>query len=239
MEYGIQLYSLRDLAEKDFAAALEAVAKMGYTHVEFAGFFDYPAKEVKAMLDNNGLKVSGTHSLLSELDGDFGALVDYHHTIGNTNYVCGIRKFDQENLAAAVDSLNKYQTMLAAEGIRLGLHNHDKEFRLNEAGQLPVQVLWDNTDIVFEVDTYWVYIAGKDPVKVIEEMKSRVPMIHLKDGDDQRNGFSLGSGTAPVAAVREKAIELGMHIIVESEGLQPDGVSEVGRCMDYLKSLEK
>lgn len=237
MEYGIQLYSVRDLAEKDFAAALEAVANMGYTHVEFAGFFDIPAKEMKAMLDSNGLKVSGTHALLKELDGDFGALVDYHHTIGNENYVCGIRKFDPENLSAAVESLNKYQKMLSAEGIRLGLHNHDKEFRLNEAGQLPVQVLWDNTDIVFEVDTYWVYIAGKDPVKVIEEMKSRVPMIHLKDGDDQRNGFSLGSGTAPVAAVRKKAIDLGMHIIVESEGLQPDGVSEVARCMDYLKKL--
>lgn len=238
MEYGIQLYSVRDLAEKDFAAALEAVAKMGYTHVEFAGFFNYPAKEVKAMLDNNGLKVSGTHSLLDELDGDFAALMKYQHTIGNTKYVVGTRFKTAEQLAKTIEDLNKYQRLLAAEGIALGLHNHDKEFRPNDAGQLPVQVLWDNTDIVFEVDTYWVYIAGKDPVKIIEEMKSRVPMIHLKDGDDQRNGFSLGSGTAPVAAVREKAIELGMHIIVESEGLQPDGVSEVGRCMDYLKALE-
>ena len=134
MEYGIQLYSVRDLAEKDFAAALEAVAKMGYTHVEFAGFFGIPAKEVKAMLDANGLKVSGTHSMLGELDGDFGALMDYHHTIGNTNYVCGLPKFDQKNLEISVEALNKYQPMLAAEGIRLGLHNHDREFRLNDAG---------------------------------------------------------------------------------------------------------
>ena len=52
MEYGIQLYSVRDLAEKDLAAALEAVAKMGYTHVEFAGFFGHPAKEVKAIYDS-------------------------------------------------------------------------------------------------------------------------------------------------------------------------------------------
>lgn len=239
MEYGIQLYSLRDLAEQSLGAALEAVAKMGYTHVEFAGFFGHSAEEVRTMLDNNGLKVSGTHSLLNELDGDFAALVKYHQTIGNTNYVCGIRKFDSVNLAAAIESLNKYQGMLASEGIRLGLHNHDKEFRLNDAGQLPVKELWENTDIVFEVDTYWVYIAGKDPVKVIDEMKSRIPMIHLKDGDDQRKGFSLGSGMAPVAAVRKKALELGMHIIVESEGLEPDGISEVGRCMDYLRSLEK
>ena len=62
MEYGIQLYSLRDLAEQNLGAALEAVAKMGYTHVEFAGFFGHSAEDVKAMLDHNGLKVSGTHA---------------------------------------------------------------------------------------------------------------------------------------------------------------------------------
>ena len=238
MEYGIQLYSVRDLAEKDLAKSLEAVAKMGYTHVEFAGFFGHSAEEVKAMLDNNGLKVSGTHSTLSELDGDFAALMKYHHTIGNTKYVVGTRFKTAEQLTKTIEDLNKYQKMLADEGIALGLHNHDKEFLPNLDGQLPIKELWENTDIVFEVDTYWAYIAGKDPIKVLDAMKSRVPMIHLRDGDDQRNGFSLGSGMAPVAAVRERALEYGMHIIVESGGLQPDGVSEVGRCMDYLKSLE-
>ena len=238
MEYGIQLYSVRDLAEKDLAKSLEAVAKMGYSHVEFAGFFGHSAEEVKAMLDNNGLKVSGTHSMLSELDGDFAALMKYHHTIGNTKYVVGTRFKTAEQLTKTIEDLNKYQKMLADEGIALGLHNHDKEFLPNLDGQLPIKELWENTDIVFEVDTYWAYIAGKDPIRVLDAMKSRVPMIHLKDGDDQRNGFSLGSGMAPVAAVRERALEYGMHIIVESEGLQPDGISEVGRCMDYLKSLE-
>ena len=238
MEYGIQLYSLRDLAEQNLGAALEAVAKMGYTHVEFAGFFGHSAEDVKAMLDHNGLKVSGTHAMLNELDCDFAALMKYHHTIGNTKYVVGTRFKNAEQLAKTIADLNKYQPMLAAEGIDLGLHNHDKEFLPNLDGQLPIKELWENTNIVFEVDTYWAYIAGKDPIKVLDAMKSRVPMIHLKDGDDQRNGFSLGSGMAPVAAVRGKALELGMHIIVESEGLVPDGVSEVGRCMDYLKSLE-
>ena len=37
----------------------------------------------------------------------------------------------------------------------------------------------------------------------------------------------------------EKAIELGMHMVVESETLQPDGISEVTRCFNYLKTLEK
>ena len=128
--------------------------------------------------------------------------------------------------------------MLAAEGIELCLHNHHKEFLPNEDGQIPMKEIWENTEIGFEIDTYWAYIARKDPVKVLEAMKDRVPLIHLKDGDEKSNGFSLGSGTAPVAQVRKKAMELGMHIVVESEGLEPDGISEVSRCMDWLKSLE-
>ena len=51
MEYGIQMYSLRDLTDKDLDAALKAVADMGYKKIEFAGFFDHTAEEINAMLD--------------------------------------------------------------------------------------------------------------------------------------------------------------------------------------------
>ena len=57
MEYGIQMYSVRDLAAESLDAALEAVAAIGYKYVEFAGFFGHTAEEVKAMLDKHGLKV--------------------------------------------------------------------------------------------------------------------------------------------------------------------------------------
>ena len=39
MEYGIQMYSLRDITDKDLAGAFKAVADMGYKTVETAGFF--------------------------------------------------------------------------------------------------------------------------------------------------------------------------------------------------------
>ena len=39
MKYGIQLYSMRDLAEKDFEAAVAKAAEIGYSSIEFAGFF--------------------------------------------------------------------------------------------------------------------------------------------------------------------------------------------------------
>ena len=35
-EYGIQMYSVRDITEKDMPGALRALAEMGYKNVEFA-----------------------------------------------------------------------------------------------------------------------------------------------------------------------------------------------------------
>ena len=42
-KYGLQLYSVRDAMEVDFEGTLKKVAEMGYSYVEFAGFFDHTA----------------------------------------------------------------------------------------------------------------------------------------------------------------------------------------------------
>lgn len=238
MNYGLQLYSVRDLTEKDLALALKKVAEIGYKNMEFAGFFGHSAEEVKAMLEENGLTVSGTHSSLDDLEKDFEGTVKYHKTIGNTNYIIpGAPWKTAKELDDTIAKLNKFQPMLAAEGITLAYHNHDGEFRPNEDGQIPHEEMEKRTNVDFEIDTYWAYVAGKDPIEVITRLKDRVKVIHLKDGLQNGEGFALGEGTAPVAEVRAKAIELGMQIVVESETLQPDGVSEVTRCFEYLKTL--
>ena len=58
MDYGIQMYSIRDLTPKDMKAALKGVADIGYKYVEFAGFFDHPAEQIREWLDEFGLVCS-------------------------------------------------------------------------------------------------------------------------------------------------------------------------------------
>lgn len=240
MEYGLQLYSVRDFTKDDLAATLKKVAQIGYKYVEFAGFFGHSAQEVKAMLDDNGLIVSGTHSGLQDLVDDFAGTVRYHHAIGNTNYIVpGAAWGTAAELDDTIAKLNKFKPMLAAEGITLAYHNHDGEFKPNQDGQIAHEEMEKRSDIDFEIDTYWAYVAGRDPVEVISRLKDRVHVIHLKDGTQDKVGYPLGDGTAPVAVVRAKAMELGMTMVVESENLQPDGISEVTRCFEYLMSLEK
>ena len=69
-EYGLQMYSLRDITGEDLKGALKQVAEMGYRYIEFAGFFGNAAEDVKAWLDEYGLVCSGTHTGRAPLEED-------------------------------------------------------------------------------------------------------------------------------------------------------------------------
>ena len=240
MEYGLQLYSVRDLTETDLEGALATVAELGYSFVEFAGFFGHSAADVRAMLDRHGLKVSGTHTGCDELTADkIEKTIAYHKAIGNENIIIPGADFSTpEKLDGVINLINEARPKLAAAGIRLGYHNHSHEFLSTSYGAYIHKELEERTKVDFEIDTYWAYAAGLDPIELLERLGDRVFVIHLKDGFADGKGKALGEGTAPVERVRAYAIEKGLPMVVESETLDPTGLLEVERCIKYLRSLE-
>ena len=118
-------------------------------------------------------------------------------------------------------------------------HQHDHEFKPNDDGQIIYDEIVARTNIALEIDTYWVYAAGKDPVALMEQLKDRLPVIHIKDGLANREGKPLGMGTAPVAEVYQKAAAMNVPMVVESETLTPDGLTEAKICIEFLKAQEK
>ncbi len=242
-EYGLQLYSVRDAMKKDLPGTMEKVAKMGYAGVEFAGFYGYSAKDIKKILDDTGLKVFGTHTGINELTDDkINETIEYMKEIGNENIVipgAPIGSKRQQN--ATLARINAAQPILEKEGISLSFHNHSHEFEKKWFTPIFYPRLISETNCCLEVDTFWAFNAGVDPVEHITKYADRIRLIHLKDGIKQgrckpAQGMSLGSGDAPVVAVLNKAIELGFRIVVESENQKPDGISEVTRCIDFLKA---
>ncbi|MGH7970592.1 MAG: sugar phosphate isomerase/epimerase family protein, partial [Limisphaerales bacterium] len=81
---GVQLYSLREQCKTDLAGMLSAVGKIGYKGVEFAGYHGHSAKELRQMLDDDGLVACGTHTPYeSVLEDKLKETVEFNHTIGN------------------------------------------------------------------------------------------------------------------------------------------------------------
>ena len=80
----LQLYSVRDDCAKDLSLTLQAVAQMGYEGVEFAGYYDRSAEELRGMCDDLELKIVGTHTGLNTLLGDdLEKTVAFNKTLGN------------------------------------------------------------------------------------------------------------------------------------------------------------
>lgn len=252
-EYGIQMYSLRDVTPTSLRDTLKQVSEMGYKYIEFAGFFDNSAEDVRAWLDEYGLVASGTHSGLAKLAPDvIDETIAYHKTIGCENLIVPGCDWSTRELAdGVIDTLNAAQKKLAENGIRLGYHNHSREFFPNEAGIVFEDEVIARTSVELEIDTFWLFNTGIDVIPYLEAHKDRIRVVHVKDGipsapehksfADVHNGVSgrsLGSGNAPVAAVRKWAIANNVLMVVESEGLDPTGPAEVGRCIDYLHTLD-
>lgn len=237
MKYGIQLYSVRDTSLDE---AIRKMSVLGYASVEFAGFENKSADEINALLKDNNIEISGTHTGLKSLVEDYENTLAFHKAIGNKYYIIpGHRLKCQADIDDFVEKVNKFYPLLKKEGITLGFHNHSGEFKPNADGSVAFEQILYRTELALEVDTYWAHVGMGDPIAVLERVGDRLIAIHIKDGDSEGNGFPLGMGTAPVKDVYEWGISHNIPLVVESETCNPSGCEEARICIEYLKSLEK
>ena len=136
---------------------------------------------------------------MSELTGDkLQETIAYHQAIGCRNLIVPYESFATKGeIDAFIQRVQQVEPQLNAAGITLHYHNHDHEFKPNQDGLIPEEELLARTNLLLEVDTYWVYAAGKDPVAFLQEHKDRIRVIHLKDGKGGDACASLGPGHRP------------------------------------------
>lgn len=184
---GLQLYSIRDDMQKDMDAALRQVSEMGYEYVEFAGYYDHSAEEVRAMLDKYGLKCVSVHQSPSLFLEEGQTAVDFLKTIGAS--YCAIPWYEASKLKGTPDweqtvaDFTKVGTLLKENGIQMLYHNHDFEFQKYE-GKFLLDWIYETipADILQpQVDTCWVHYAGNDPAAYLEKYAGRIKVVHLKD----------------------------------------------------------
>jgi sugar phosphate isomerase/epimerase len=192
MKVAIQLYSVRQSMAKDPIATIRKVADIGYKNIEVANHaadrdpgvgFAVSVEEMKKLLDETGAKVMGGH-IMPLTPQSLPAILEYYRQIGAKYVIVPIEFY--KNLDGAMDMadrLNKIGVLCKEAGIQLVYHNHFHEYQ-HFGKKTVLDMLVENTDpelVKFEIDTYWAFRAGQDPVAVLKHLGRRVCLIHQKD----------------------------------------------------------
>lgn len=202
----LQLFSLRELARADYAAALRAVKAAGYDAVENAfGYGGLSAIEVKGVLEDLGIQVASSHVASDRLRDALEEEVDFHLAIGCRDLVqAELPRADREDEAAFhrwAEQLGRIAARCAQLGARLHYHSHAFELRRFGA-TTGLEIILANEALFWEPDVYWLSYAGEDPVAWIARYASRSRLLHLKD---------MRPGTRPADPIAENAKDLAAY----------------------------
>ncbi len=244
---GVQLYTVRGAMEKDgVEPTLARIAQLGFREVEFAGYFGRTGAQIRDALKANGLTSPSTHISLELLKSPgFPQLVEMAATIGhkwmNLAWLAPAERGSAEKYNAHADALLAGQTVAKAAGITLGYHNHDFEFDPIGATN-GYEILLDRTrgsGIQFEMDLYWMRVAGKDPLSYWTRFPGQFPMVHVKDsaGAPTNEMRSVGDGTINWAQLFAQRKVAGIqHFYVEHDN-PTDPWASITNSITYLKRL--
>ncbi len=242
-DVALELYTVRDETARDFAGTLRRVAALGYPAVEFAGYGDLDAERMRDLLAETGMRAAATHVGLAALEGDLDREITYCLALGCSHLILPWLPPEQRSGAffgTLAPRLNEFGRRCRAAGIRFGYHNHDFEFQLEDGVTLLERLLaGTDPDLVgLELDVYWAAFAGTDPIGLLEKYPGRIPVVHLKDMDQERRFAEVGDGTLDIVGICEAAVKQGTEwLIIEHDAPTMPSLDSAKRSLDNLRAL--
>lgn len=245
---GIQLYTVRAQMRADMPGTLAQIAGYGFKKVEFAGYFGRSAKDVRAMLDANGLTSPSTHIGFDAMKADWDKTFDDALEIGQKFLTVPSPPNGTQATVASwqkvADDFNAAGERAAARGLMLGYHNHYAEFTVID-GTSPFEILLSRTDpryVSIQMDVCWAVRGGADPSAWIARYPNRFSMLHIKDmtAAPEYRQVDLGKGSIDFAKVLRTDLNLQhavQHVFVEHD--QPaDPMLFAKSAFAYLSQME-
>ena len=238
----VQLYSVREDAEKDFDTVLQRIADIGYKGVEPAGFYNFSPAEFRTRVEELGMVVSSSHGPWVSPD-NIQEVIDTVGILGLDIAGGGYGPDDFKDLDAikrTAETVNGILAKLKAADVDLFLHNHAWEFAMIE-GRLAYDHFAELCpDVKFEIDTYWAANHGaNDPAEQVAKFKHRAPFLHIKDGplEPDTAMMAVGQGKMDIPSVIAAADENVLRwLIVELDRCDTDMFTAVEDSYKYLIS---
>ena len=165
----LQLYTVRDQVKENIADTLHKIATIGFQSVETAFWPDtISVKQAGKYLKDAGLSVSSAHVELPVGDKK-NAMLEIAETFNCKKMIWhgwpeDKRYSSMDGTKELVGIYNEANHFAKSNGLQFGLHNHWWEYRNKVDGKFVYEVLRESVepDIFFEIDTYWVKVAGHE-----------------------------------------------------------------------------
>jgi sugar phosphate isomerase/epimerase len=249
---GLQLYTLRDIIGTDPKGILDKVAGFGYKKLETYGYadgkiFGLDFQEFASHAKSLGMKITSGHYGLDKLEGDiWPKAVDDAKKAGQEYmviaYIDESARKSLDDYKTICNNLNKAGEICNKNGIRFGYHNHAFEFDKLD-GEVPYDLMLkelDHKNVSMEMDLFWVFNAGVDPVKYFDAYPGRFEQWHVKDMDknDRNRNADVGTGAIDFKSLFQHAKLSGMkHWYVEQETYPGDPLDSASASATYMKSI--
>ncbi len=236
----LQTYTLRDALASDFAGVIRRVAQIGYVGVEPSlGVLGTSVERAARLFKELGLEVPSMHAALP-LGDEQQEVLEAAAAFGCPRIISGkgpdaFRTPDLVRQACL--EFNEAAAVARAHGLVFGLHNHWWEFqRLGERYVYEIMLEHLDPDIFFQIDTYWVRVAGADPAAVVRQLGARVPLLHIKDGPGTREApmVAAGSGIMDFPAIARAGAGTVEWMIIELDRCATDMLEAVEASYRYM-----
>ena len=201
--FGVELYVLRTMLAKDFDGTLAQVAVIGIKNVEFAGFYNRTAKEVRTTLSNTGLTAVAAHCVQASMsDDELHRMIDFCHEVGMPYMVAAVpsikpnpasgsgkasgnpfEHIELEDFRWSADRFNTIGARVREAGMRFAYHNHNIEAQKygNVVAFDEILRLTDPAVVAIEFDIGNFIAGGGDPYPYLEKYPHRFELAHVKE----------------------------------------------------------
>jgi len=250
-QFAVILFTLRDYVKtpEDFKTTLDKVAAIGYKAVQISGMAKdvMTTEEIVAETSKRGLTICATHEPGADILDDTETVIQRLKELGTRYtaypYPAGVDFSSEASLHELITKLDAAGKKMAAADLVLTYHNHAHElYKVN--GKTVLRRIYDETDpahLQAEIDTHWIQRGGCDPVKWIESLPNRLPLLHIKDYKVDPSGNAdfaeIGNGNLNFPAIIAAAEKVGCEwYIVEQDSCPGDPFDSIQQSFDYIKT---
>ncbi|HEY3840416.1 MAG TPA: sugar phosphate isomerase/epimerase [Bryobacteraceae bacterium] len=254
---GVQLYTVRNIIEKQPAETLKAIDAIGYREAEatsatldkiWSALKETRLKPVSVHIDNALFKPENKEKLTTTIADVKGKGFSY----AVYPYVPPALRHGADTFKELADTLNRVGAECKKAGMKLCYHNHAFEYQ-TFGSQYGLEIMMDaldKTNVGLELDAFWASVGGHDPVELLNKYKGRVDLMHIKDKAEgtpvqynetvPKTAFKeAGKGVLDWSKILKAAHATGVkHYFVEQDQTPGNPIDSLRTSYEYLHALK-